>query len=256
MIVASLLLVIVAAVTLVIGLFNPENATWVWASIACCVVAGLLLIAGVVRSRPRRKPVLQAGTDQPASWAGAQSWATVDPATGAVVERDSATAPADAGESVRVVEEAPPAAASAAPEPAEASGAAAQDPTQWAEPSVGEVVPPVPTPASPDPGATGAQTATTGEIPSPMPAEPAPPAAKRTTRKATASAASSGGTSDAEKINAALTGISGVGPAKRQALIAEFSTYRKLRAASVERLEAVPGVSRALAERIHTALHS
>ena len=247
MIVASLLLVIVAAVTLVIGLFNPEEAMWVWASIACCVVAGLLLIAGVMRSRPKRKPVLQSGGEQPASWAGAQSWATIDPATGAVVDRES-VATSDPGEGVRVVDE-PPA---TQPAPAQEAPAAAADPAQWApEPAAQEA-----TPAAPMPTASDADMAT-GEIPPPVPSEPAPaaPAAKSTTRKATGAVAA-GSQSDEERINTALKGIQGVGPAKRQALIAEFPTYRKLRAASVDKLAAVPGVSKALAERIHTALHS
>ncbi|HVM19373.1 MAG TPA: hypothetical protein VM307_05390, partial [Egibacteraceae bacterium] len=61
MIVASLLLVIAAAVTLLIGLLNRETIEWVYASIASCLVAGLLLTIGVLRQRPSRKPVLQSG---------------------------------------------------------------------------------------------------------------------------------------------------------------------------------------------------
>src|SRR5688500_12428950 len=75
MIVASLLLVIAAAVTLLIGLLNREVIEWVYASIACCLLAGVLLTIGVLRSRPSRKPVLQSGGEgQAASWAGASQW--------------------------------------------------------------------------------------------------------------------------------------------------------------------------------------
>src|SRR3712207_2224197 len=75
MIVASLLLVIAAAVTLLLGLLDRQNIQWVWASIGCCLLAGLLLTIGVLRSRPSRKPVLQSGGDAAAaSWAGASTW--------------------------------------------------------------------------------------------------------------------------------------------------------------------------------------
>src|SRR3712207_217892 len=75
MIVASLLLVIAAAVTLLLGLLDRQNIQWVWASIGCCLLAGLLLTIGVLRSRPSRKPVLQSGGEgAAASWAGASTW--------------------------------------------------------------------------------------------------------------------------------------------------------------------------------------
>ena len=45
-----------------------------YASIACCLLAGLLLTIGVLRSRPSRKPVLQSGGQGQASWAGASTW--------------------------------------------------------------------------------------------------------------------------------------------------------------------------------------
>ncbi|HVM18789.1 MAG TPA: helix-hairpin-helix domain-containing protein, partial [Egibacteraceae bacterium] len=52
-----------------------------------------------------------------------------------------------------------------------------------------------------------------------------------------------------------LAPIAGVGPAKRRALQEHFGTYRKLRAASPEKLAAVPGISRTLADRIYNTLH-
>ena len=42
----------------------------------------------------------------------------------------------------------------------------------------------------------------------------------------------------------------------RKALFEHFGTYRKLRAASPEKLAEVQGISKTLADRIHTALHS
>lgn len=51
MIVLSFLLVIVAAVTLVIGLFVGENLIWIWTSIGSCVVAMIFLGIGVLQRR-------------------------------------------------------------------------------------------------------------------------------------------------------------------------------------------------------------
>jgi hypothetical protein len=63
-------------------------------------------------------------------------------------------------------------------------------------------------------------------------------------------------TDDAARFEQVLSPISGVGAAKRAALFQHFGTYRKLRAASPEKLAEVPGISRALADRIYSALHS
>src|SRR3712207_2896958 len=90
MIVASLLLVIAAAVTLLLGLLDRQNIQWVWASIGCCLLAGLLLTIGVLRSRPSRKPVLQSGGEgAAASWAGASTWGgNAGQSSSAVLTRD------------------------------------------------------------------------------------------------------------------------------------------------------------------------
>lgn len=54
----------------------------------------------------------------------------------------------------------------------------------------------------------------------------------------------------------ALDDLPGVGPARKRALLRVFGTSRALRRASVEEMAAVPGIGRALAERIRAHLES
>lgn len=51
MILASVVLVVVAAAALVIGVFNSDTLGWIYACIGCCIAAGLLLVARVLRAR-------------------------------------------------------------------------------------------------------------------------------------------------------------------------------------------------------------
>ncbi len=53
----------------------------------------------------------------------------------------------------------------------------------------------------------------------------------------------------------ALEGIAGVGAARRKALLSHFGGIAGVKAAGVEELRRVPGVSEALAQRIYDALH-
>lgn len=266
MIVASLLLVIAAAVTLVIGLFNQETVEWVYASIACCLVAGLLLTVGVVRSRPKRKPILQAGGEQPASWAGASSWPQNQAAGAAVLERDEAPT----GD-VRVIEEPPappppppavddtesmqpqpqPETADAspwAPEPepaAEAAGAMSLE-------AVAEAAEPDMTPAQPESEAPAMADAATADAA--LAGEPAPQAAAAGAAARGRSSAAKTPASERDRFEAALSPIAGVGPTKRKALYESFGTLRKLKAATPQKIAETPGVSRVLAERILSEL--
>lgn len=53
----------------------------------------------------------------------------------------------------------------------------------------------------------------------------------------------------------ALEGVAGIGPARRRALLAHFGGLEGVKAATVEDLCRVPGISRTLAEAIHKQLH-
>jgi excinuclease ABC subunit C len=52
-----------------------------------------------------------------------------------------------------------------------------------------------------------------------------------------------------------LDSLPGIGPARRKALVARFGGLPGVLAASAEQLAEVPGISRELAEKIHSALH-
>jgi excinuclease ABC subunit C len=52
-----------------------------------------------------------------------------------------------------------------------------------------------------------------------------------------------------------LQEITGIGAAKRKALLTHFGGVRGVQAASVEDLARVPGISRTLAQRIYAELH-
>jgi excinuclease ABC subunit C len=58
------------------------------------------------------------------------------------------------------------------------------------------------------------------------------------------------------KLTSELDALPGVGPARRQALLKHFGSVKALKAAPVEQLAEVPGVGRALAERLYASLHS
>ena len=273
MIVASLLLVIAAAVTLLIGLFNREQIYWVYASIGSCLLAGLLLTVGVLRSRPSRKPVLQSGGQgQSASWAGASTWGAGGDAGGAgagVLTRDE--------DDVSASETAPLLRGDDEPTRTALSTSPGADPDAlWApgnDDDTGDVrvVPPpaveAPETSEPEPAPEPAPAPDDDVVVVPKPSARAggdsgasaglPPAVAAADRGGAASApAAAGARDEADRFEQVLKPIAGVGPAKRTALYQHFGTYRKLRAATPEKLAEVPGISRTLADRIHTTLHS
>ena len=93
MIAASGILVVVAFVTLIVGVFNT-GLSLIWVSIASSVLAALFLALGVMQSNKRR--VAPAGGPAIAS-----AWTEAPPATTAVMERAPAPAVAEPEEEER-----------------------------------------------------------------------------------------------------------------------------------------------------------
>ena len=134
MIAASGILVIVAFVTLLVGVFRT-GLSLIWASIAASILAAIFLALGVVQSNKRRV-VPASGT----SGATVQPWSEAPAATTAVMERAPAPATDDMIEEMR-----PPLTAVPAPEetfapPAPKAPAAAKPATRKAVASSPTVV--------------------------------------------------------------------------------------------------------------------
>lgn len=271
MIIASLLLVIAAAVTLLMGLLNREVIEWVYASIACCILAGILLTVGVLRSRPSRKPVLQSGGEgQSASWAGASQWGgdTGGQSSAGVLTRDDdepddATGQVAPGDDLTGDDEPTRTSLPAAESESEAGASpwAPADEADTGDISDVRVLPAPQEPAHQEPASVFPDDEDEDLVVVPKPsargdAALLPPPAAAGDTPAVAPAADAASADDAERFEQVLSPIAGVGPAKRRALLAHFGTYRKLRAATPEKLAEVQGVSRTLADRIHKALHS
>ena len=57
------------------------------------------------------------------------------------------------------------------------------------------------------------------------------------------------------QVRSLLDDVAGVGPARKRALLRVFGSTKQMRSASVDEIASVPGISRALAETIHSALN-
>ncbi|HUG86887.1 MAG TPA: hypothetical protein VMM13_20120 [Euzebya sp.] len=164
MIVISLILVVISAISLLIGGLFRDDLALIYTSIAAALAAAVFLAAGVLRGTRRRKPVTAAtlpgedATGRPATWQGA-GWTgdTPEDAPLARDEESEADAPVKArtetvDETVRIDESAyapPPPASGPSPPPARGWAPPPTPPPAAASPA-----PPPPPPAAPKSGSS------------------------------------------------------------------------------------------------------
>ena len=55
-------------------------------------------------------------------------------------------------------------------------------------------------------------------------------------------------------VRSAFDDLTGIGPVRKRALLRTFGSAKRVREAAIEQIAAVPGIGRALAERIKTGL--
>jgi predicted flap endonuclease-1-like 5' DNA nuclease len=262
-IVLSLFLVIVAAVTLIAGFF-ADGLELIYTSIGACVLALLFLGGGVLmrrRSQPAEGPTTGYGPGAaPARPAPAAS-APVRPvgvtrSTGLLDDEDDAVivrsdAPAKKAVAKKAV------AKKAVARKATTTAAAADDTAEI------EVVRTGSRKAAPARKSAAKKSAAKKSAAKAAPAKKSAAkksAAKKSAAKKSAAKKSAAKKSAAKKkttgaaARAVLADIKGVGPAKQDALLKAFWSLEDMRAASVEDLTAVSGIGEALAGAIKKAL--
>lgn len=219
MIVISFLLVVIAAVTLLVGLFQ-DTLTWIWASIGACVLAMIFLGIGVLQRRSSRHEPDEA--DESAYGPGA-----ISSLMSGGDEEDEEAAAAGAREEVSVV------------------------PKRSLSDARGEISRAEVEEAADAAVADAAGESETEEAPA-APAKSTKKAAKKKTAKKAAKKTAKKTTGKAARER--LDEIKGLGPAKQKALLSEFGSLEAIRDADVEALQQVKGIGEATAKEIQKQL--
>lgn len=247
MIVLSFLLVVIAAVTLLVGLFQ-DTLTWIWISIGACVLAMIFLGIGVLQRRSsRREPE---GSEGPAYGPGAISSLI----TGSDESDEQDVTPAVQDEEITVVPKRTVSDARGEISRAEAEEAADQ--------AVADAE------AKTSAGSSADEAAETQVLTEEQPPAPAETTRRRTAKKATENArkkksAKRSSKKSAKKATKKTTGkaarerldqVKGLGPAKQKALLDEFGSLEAIRDADVSDLQEVKGIGEATAREIRKQL--
>lgn len=251
-----MILVLMGAVTLVIGYFNEERTGFIYATIATSLLAAIFLVIGILRERSRAKQQPPLAAENGQSWAG---------------DGDGIVEPEDAGSDESEASHDPGAPAHEAQvheipindgEHADwwTPGPAGDDDHLQATPRLSpqsnwqdngykvEVDEDETPPSLWDGGEAGEWRTQERDAATPQ-AEPLVQRAPSLTET------SSLAQRETERFFEALRPVRGVGPSKQSDLLATFKTLRRLRNASVERIAEVPGISTTLAQRIYNELH-
>jgi Helix-hairpin-helix domain len=255
----SMILVLMGAVTLVIGYFNEERTGFIYATIATSLLAALFLVIGILRERSRAKQqaLLAAESSQAKDVAG-----TVElEDTGS----DESVAPDDPDASVHEVQH--------EAQMNEINVDEDEHADWWTPEAAGDdrlhgTSRPSPQSNWRDNGYKDVQVEVDEDETPPslwgngkpdewraQEQDPAPPQAEPVLQRAPSLTESSLAQREAERFFEALRPVRGVGPSKQSDLLTSFKTLRRLRNASVERIAEVPGISTTLAQRIYNELH-
>ncbi len=260
-----MLLVLMGAVTLVIGFFNAQKPGFIYATIVTSVLAAVFLVFAILRQRTgtRRQPMLAGpGLEAAGGFWSAGSWARDKGGVG-TLDRDDADfggiedsyedptatpyddSDFDGGEEGEKADW-------WAPEPDDEDEDAHETtglsvvPHPWHEEgsSDHQQGPEERFEDDQESGEWDLSDLTTSE-------QEAVPLFERTAAHDSMSPSDR----ETERFLEALRPVRGVGPSKQSDLLAHFKTLRRLRNASIERIAEVPGISTTLAERIHAELH-
>lgn len=239
MIVLSLILVIIAAVTLLAGFFS-EGLTLIWVSIGACVLSIATLALGVMQRRrttPEPTPPSAYGPGAAGPKPAPAQLATVGASSEPQTEVIAKTSARAAAERRADVEAASATGADEIVAPTRASASAAKKSTRKGAAKKSTKKTARKTAKKTTKKATGGAAKKT---------------AKRTTKKATKKATSRGTTGAAART--VLSGIKGVGPAKQDALLKKFKSLEAIRDASIEEIASLDGVGPTAAKTIKNAL--
>ncbi|MDP9022101.1 MAG: helix-hairpin-helix domain-containing protein [Actinomycetota bacterium] len=265
MIVISFLLVVVAAVTLAIGIIQ-NVLQLVWASIASCLLAIIFLGIGVLQRRvgragappqeqgygPGASPQVDGGGWQQREPSPAEVSAAPGVAGARPGQRRWPGPEAAAAEGRQEPSAEAPTGETEVDRPVSAWAASVTEPTAPSE----EDVPPRPPPRRPARKAAAKKAATRGAA-AKKTATPAraKKAAKKTARAPAKKAAkkAAGGTTGPAAMRE-LNAVRGLGPAKARALLDRFGSLEAIRDARVDDLVDVRGVGETTAREIHRQL--
>lgn len=290
MIVLSLLLVLIAAVTLIAGFFQQESLTLIWVSIGSCIGAMVFLAIAMVQRRGRGPATATGPAEQPRV-AGSRptSGADADPGASSVTASTRPTTSTAPSGDDRGSDDRAPSSDGAGDGAGTAGGgtgptvrrAVVRRAVVRRRPPEGQGTSSPASPADPErPASTAAPATPTAPTSRPVrprsrpvsrPSsssgpEPATPAVTADDARASGAptegasgtgrdASGDGGRSELETARRVLASIRGVGPAKQEALLTAFGSLEALRGASERDLADVRGIGPRLAATIHRTLH-
>jgi hypothetical protein len=250
-ILVSMVLVLVGAVTLVIGFFNDQRPGFIYVTIVTSLLAGVFLVFELLRQRPSQKPVLAMSPESQSTntWRGGVWNGSAGLASTGTLERDDAEFGGLEGsydDEPMVVE---PASLYDSSQESDVVEKLQGERTGWWAPEAVEDDERLQTTrlADLEAGWDSDHAGWQEFEPEASPSKRPQPAMQR---------ASATADREAERFLAVVSSVRGVGPSKQAELLAHFKTLRRLRNASIDRLVEVPGISTTLAQRIYNELHN